>query len=68
MCLVVVALPYIPVIMGRIRKAVSCLAKIIHMIKRQKLTMFGIPKKAKELFDFFDKYGHNGIKINVDSE
>ena len=38
------------------------------MIKRQKLTMFGIPKKAKELFDFFDKYGHNGIKINVDSE
>lgn len=25
-------------------------------------------KKAKELFDFFDNYGHNGIKINVDSE
>jgi hypothetical protein len=64
-----VALPYIPVIMERTRKAVSCLAKIIHMIKRLKLTMFGNPrKKAKELFDFFDNYGHNGIKINVDSE
>ena len=25
-------------------------------------------KKAKELFDFFDNYGDNGIKINVDSE
>ena len=25
-------------------------------------------KKAKELFDFFDNYGHNGIKLNVDSE
>ena len=25
-------------------------------------------KKAKELFDFFDNYGQNGIKINVDSE
>ena len=25
-------------------------------------------KKAKELFDFFDNYGLNGIKINVDSE
>lgn len=25
-------------------------------------------KMAKELFDFFDNYGDNGIKINVDSE
>ena len=25
-------------------------------------------KKTKELFDFFDNYGHNGIKINVNSE
>ena len=24
--------------------------------------------KTKELFDFFDNYGHNGIKINVNSE
>ncbi len=22
-------------------------------------------KKTKELFDFFDNYGHNGIKINI---
>lgn len=25
-------------------------------------------KKTKELFDFFDNYGHNGIKINVNSK
>lgn len=25
-------------------------------------------KKTKELFDFFDNYGQNGIKINVNSE
>lgn len=25
-------------------------------------------KKTKELFDFFDNYGRNGIKINVNSE
>lgn len=25
-------------------------------------------KKTKELFDFFDNYEHNGIKINVNSK
>ena len=32
------------------------------------MRMARMGKKAKELFDFFDNYGHNGIKINVDSE
>lgn len=31
--------------------------------------MYGtLRKKTKELFDFFDKYGHSGIKINVNSD
>ena len=40
-------------ILGKILKGVSCLARIIHMIKELKLTMFGIPRKKQKNFLIF---------------
>lgn len=37
-------------------------------IIRPRTNVWNSKKKTKELFDFFDNYGRNGIKINVNSE
>ena len=39
--------------------------KFIHDSNSDNYTTIGTQKKKKELFDFFNRYGKNGIKINI---
>ena len=39
--------------------------KFIHNSKSDNYTTIGTQKKKKELFEFFNLYGKNGIKINI---
>lgn len=39
--------------------------KFIHDSNSDNYTTVGTQKKKKELFDFFNRYGKNGIKINI---
>ena len=49
----------------RTQKAVSC--KAYFYDKGLKTIMFGTSKKTNELFDFFNQYRENGIKMNIGS-